>query len=345
MVLLILVVSIGIVIGGFLVVGYVISEEGHAGPVTTHFNGKRFFNETGVKVKGFAALLKWQRTRLPGPWTYREGNSNPPPPDRVTVGVRITLVNHSTFLIQYEGLNILTDPVWSERVSPFPWAGPKRMQPPGFSLERLPTIDLILLSHNHYDHLDLETLKFIVQRDHPRLTLPLGVGKLLTKHGVENFVELDWWEVDDRLTAVKVTSIPAQHFSARGTFDRNNTLWCGFVIQWESRKIYFAGDTGYNTWSFKEIGKRIGPVDISIIPIGAYKPEWFMSPIHCSPSEAVMIHKEVQSRRSIACHFGTFPLADDGENEPIEELKVALSKENISLSEFMVLDNGEAFLD
>ena len=251
------------------------------------------------------------------------------------------LRNHSTFLIQTQGLNILTDPIWSERTSPVQFAGPKRFVPPGIRWEDLPPIDVVIISHNHYDHLDVNTIKALARDPKASYYVTLGLSANLQELGVEKTYDLDWWEeikLDENTT---LACVPAQHFSGRGTYDRDKTLWAGFVIQSPAGNIYFAGDTGYGGF-FKDIGEKYGPFRLSIIPIGAYKPYWFMSPIHISPEEAVQVHQDVRSDFSIAMHFGTFPLADDGRDDPVTDLEAALEKHNLNKAQFIDLKNGES---
>jgi L-ascorbate metabolism protein UlaG (beta-lactamase superfamily) len=336
-------VFIIVIIAIFSIVGLILSGPKYSGPVTDHFDGKKFTNPTGIKAKGFSEVLKWAFNRKRGPWPEAKNLSyGAKPIARVDRGVKITFVNHSTFLIQTNGLNILTDPVWSERASPFTFMGPKRKRIPGIKLEDLPTIDLILLSHNHYDHLDLATLKKIFNTHHPKIITPLGVKALLEKNNIEGADDLDWWDEYKLNDHITIQATPAQHFSSRGTFDRDATLWCGFVIKRKEGNIYFAGDTGYNSKTFIEIGERCAPLNIALIPIGAYKPTWFMSPIHCSPEEAVQIHIDIKSFQSIATHFGTFPLADEGGEEPVSDLRAALDAKNIAREKFIALTEGES---
>jgi len=324
------------------IIGYWLSAPKYNGPVSDHFNGKQFINPGNVKAKGLAEVLKWMRTRKQGEWKrIDQVGSAEKPVERIHQGIRITFVNHSTFLIQVDGVNILTDPVWSERTSPFSWAGPKRMRQPGISFNDLPTIDFVLLSHNHYDHLDLATVKKLSQKYRPKIITPLGVKAFLEKEKINGHGDLDWWEEVKLTDSLAVQSVPAQHFSGRGMFDRDATLWCGYVIRRTGGNIYFAGDSGYNATLFKEIGIRCAPINIALIPIGAFKPEWFMAPIHCSPEEAVKIHLEVNARQSIATHFGTFPLADDGQHDAAIGLKKALAEQSISENDFLILNEGE----
>lgn len=327
-----------------LVGGWLFSAPVYKGPVSDHFDGKQFINYGGIRAKGMKELFKWLTSGEKRPkWQYIEGNMISQTVDGFDEQgtARIYYVNHSSFLIQVNGLNILTDPVWSEYASPFQWIGPKRMRPPGISLDALPQIDLILLSHNHYDHLDLPTLKILHKKHQPQIVCPLGVDLFLRKKGFNSLNTLDWWETIS-WSGLQITSAPSQHFSARGMFDRDRTLWCGFVIQAEKLKIYYVGDTGYGD-IFQEIGERLGPFDLSIIPIGAYHPRWFMSPIHCDPAQAIQIHHDIRSNQSIACHYGTFPLAMDGQNGPIDEL-MALPEYLEVNKQFIILPEGESMV-
>ena len=322
--------------------GYFLSGPKYTGPVTDHFDGKKFFTPGGKPAQGLGGVLKWMTNRKRTPWKeQKEIPFADAPPERVGRGARITFVNHSTFLIQVDGINILTDPIWSERTSPFQWAGPKRMRPPGIRFEDLPKIDVVLLSHNHYDHLDLNTMKRIFEKHQPKIICALGVKAYLDSEKLTGSTDLDWWQEFALNDALRIQAVPAQHFTGRGTFDRDATLWCGFVIIRPGGNIYFVGDTGYNEFFFKEIGERCAPIEIALVPIGAFKPEWFMSPIHCSPAEAVKIHVEIKATMSIATHFGTFPLADDGEDEPVRGLHQALKENGILCERFINLEQGE----
>lgn len=330
-----LLLFVGLVVG----IGWYISAPVYSGPSTPHFTGKKFVNKGEIEAGGFLSVIKWLLNRDSGPWTKSYEKSNHPKPVASSDRLVITFVNHSTFLIQWNDLNILTDPIWSERCSPFSFAGPQRMKPPGIPFDELPEIDMILISHNHYDHLDLPTVIDLNKTFNPLFIVPLGVGAFLKNNGIEKVVELDWWE--ETRNGVTIKAVPAQHFSGRGMFDRDATLWCGYVLQHEGWKVYFAGDSGYGPL-FSEIGKREGPMNVSIIPIGAYLPEWFMSPIHISPAQAVQVHKDVKSAQSIAMHFGTFPLADEGQGKAEEDLILALDRLNVSQKEFLIPEEGVA---
>ena len=325
----------------FNVVGFVLSAPGYKGEISDHFNGKVFVNPGSVKAKGLGDVIKWSTNRKRQPWEeITDVKKWPKPVSRFDEGIRITFVNHSTFLIQVAGINILTDPIWSQRTSPVQFAGPKRMRPPGISFEDLPRIDYVIISHNHYDHLDVGTMKMLIKGHDPHVITPLGVGKFVKNLGSDRVKDLDWWQASDLNQEVKITSVPAQHFSGRGTRDRDATLWCGYVISSGIGSIYFAGDSGYGSF-FKEIGRKFENIKVSLIPIGAYLPRWFMSPIHISPAEAIKVHNDVNSELSIAMHFGTFPLADDGQFQPVEDLKSTLNEAGISTDRFVILEEGQ----
>lgn len=330
---------------GIAVIGWWFSAPGHDGPTSDHFNGTTFQNLEDVESKGFIDVLKWSFTREEGEWTeLAEGNTSlaEKPVSRISNSLAITFVNHATFLIQTDGLNILTDPVWSERVSPLSFVGPKRMRPPGLKFEDLPEIDVVILSHNHYDHLDIETLKKLNDQYSPEFIVPLGVDLYLNQEGISNTTALDWWENQSVSSSVNITSVPAQHFSSRGLFDRNKTLWAGYVLEADSGNVYFAGDTGYGNF-FKKIGEKFKNITVGLIPIGAYKPRWFMSPIHVNPEEAIQIHKDVGAEISFGMHFGTFPLADDGMKEPVNDFSETMQKPENAGVNFKILTEGDSF--
>jgi L-ascorbate metabolism protein UlaG (beta-lactamase superfamily) len=341
-VFIILIVVIVIIILGITFLGWFFSAPAYKGPVSDHFDGKKFINPGAVKAGGFMDVMKWMSKRDRGEWTEMKSAGYGAAPVAKVEGdtIVVTFVNHSTFLIQMQGLNILTDPVWSERASPVSFAGPKRMRPPGIRLEDLPDIDIILLTHNHYDHLDIKTIAILAERFNPEIFTPLGVGKYLEARNIVSVTEMDWWDEATSQTGLKLICTPAQHFSGRGMFDRDRTLWSGFAIETEKGNIYYAGDTGFGDF-FNEISERLAPVRLAFLPIGAYKPQWFMSPIHTSPADAVNIHKILNSSLSIGMHFGTFPLADDGMDDPEKDLRTAMEKEGVDAAAFIVPEEGE----
>ncbi len=309
------------------------------GPATDHFDGQHFFNREPF-AHGFADILKWQMNAHPGYWReWVDDPPGPPPPTRVE-DLRITFVNHATTLIQVSGINILTDPMWSERCSPVSFAGPKRHRRPGIRFEDLPPIDLVLVSHNHYDHLDLPTLQALERRDRPLILTPLGNSALMARAGIFGARDLDWWQAEAVRSRgdIRVTLVPSQHFCARAMSDRNRTLWGGFVISTPGGNIYFAGDTGWSD-HFAEISRRFPSIRLALLPIGAYLPRWFMKPAHINPEEAVRASLVLKASTSVAIHYGTFNLGDDGELEPVEDLHAAIARHGNP--RFWILGFGE----
>jgi L-ascorbate metabolism protein UlaG (beta-lactamase superfamily) len=324
------------------VAGCAWSPPGYKGPKSDHFDGKEFFNQGNPPEHGFSDFLKWQRTREPGPWTeWTDAKPGPKPPARVgTGGLRVTFVNHSTMLIQLDEMNILTDPIWSERASPVSFTGPRRVRPPGIRFEDLPPIDVVLISHNHYDHMDLPTLKRLHDVHNPRFYVPLGNRHTLAKAKIDQAVELDWWDAVPLSGALDLICVPARHFSIRGTTDARKTLWAGFVIKSAAGSVYFAGDTGFSP-HFEQIATRFGNIRLAMLPVGAYLPEWFMSVHHLSPDDALRAHAILKAQTSVAMHFGTFPLGDDGQTEAIDQLEKILPEADLGETEFWVLGFGE----
>ena len=302
----------------------------YRGPRSDHFNGKRFVNLRPTQHAGFVDLLKWVTNRDEGPWTeWRE--ITPSVPSRRSDQLRVTWVNHSTMLIQVANVNVLTDPIWSKRCSPVQWAGPKRHHAPGIRFEDLPPIDAVLISHNHYDHMDAGTLRRL-ERKHTFV----GLGNAAFLKGA---TDLDWWQSAEIASGVRVHCVPAQHFSSRGITDRDANLWCGFVLETPRGPIYFAGDTGYGP-HFQMIRERFGPMQLALLPIGAFRPEWFMCGVHISPTDAVRAARELGAAVSIPMHYYTFHLGDDGQDEPVETLRRALTPD----VRFEVLVPGGVFV-
>ena len=260
----------------------------------------------------------------------------PPPPGSVADGeVAVTFIGHSTFLVRTSRAVFITDPVFTSHAGPFGIAGPRRVRRPGLMPGELPTVDFVLLSHNHYDHLQLSSLALF---EGTPVVAPLGVGRYLEGGGEEDATELDWWECAT-IGDAEVTCVPAQHFSARTPWDRNRSLWCGFIVRAGGVTVYFAGDSGYSP-QFAEIGEKCPGIDVALIPIGAYEPRWFMTPAHMNPDEAVRAHLDVRGRHSIGMHFGTFQLTDEPMDEPLEKLDEARSEHGVAPSAFRTLGFG-----
>jgi L-ascorbate metabolism protein UlaG (beta-lactamase superfamily) len=288
-------------------------------------------------------VLRWSLSRQKSRWPKEVPISPTKRPGGQPVATPLaTWINHSTFLLELDGHTVLTDPVFSERAGPGGWLGPRRVHPAGLSLSELPTIDVVLLSHDHYDHCDLPSLKWLARLHQPLGVTLLGNGVLLRRAGFKRVVELDWWESDLSRAGLKITATPSQHWSKRVTSARSSRLWGGFSLRTDLRQIQFVGDTGYHPTFFSEISTRLGPADLALIPIGAYAPRWFMKPQHVNPEEAVQIHRELQARLSLAMHWGTFQLTDEARREPVELLQVALREAEIASDRFRALEPGEA---
>jgi N-acyl-phosphatidylethanolamine-hydrolysing phospholipase D len=305
--------------------------------------GSRYRNRYPTPHHGLADFLRWRR-QSPGfakPMAFPLHRPDPVALARPARQPRFTWIGHATYLIQYRGWNLLTDPVFSQRCSPVSFLGPRRTVPPALEIDRLPTIDAVLVSHNHYDHLDLAAVKALNRRFGERLAwfAPQGVGAWLRRHGVAQVVELSWWQ-HQKHREVDAFCLPAQHFSGRGVNDRNRTLWCSWRLNWPDFSLFFAGDTGYAP-VFKEIGDVLGPVDTALLPIGAYQPRWFMAPVHVDPAEAVRIHRDLRARHSLAMHWGTFVLTDEPMDEPPRALAQALVEQQVSPQAFRVPGHGE----
>jgi N-acyl-phosphatidylethanolamine-hydrolysing phospholipase D len=263
---------------------------------------------------------------------------------RSIISPHITWMGHASCYFQSDGLYFLTDPVWSERASPVSFAGPKRYINPPIELEDL-KIDVVLVSHTHYDHLDLPSVRRIGNRAH--WVVPMGVKEILRKEGVTNCTELEWWEsyhhVNARGSTAEIIFTPTKHWTSRTPFDRNSCLWGSYIVKANSSKFFFTGDTAYCE-TFKLIGENYGPFDFAAIPIGAYSPRWFMKHVHCNPEEAVMIHEDLRSKQSIAIHWGTFPMTDEDKIEPPLELARVRDMRSIPSRSFFSMAHGETLI-
>lgn len=314
----------------------------YKGPVSDHFNGKLFFNPGVENKKSFSDILRWWFTVEKHKWPERANNL---PHEAVVqnipeTAIRVTFVNHSTVLIQTHDVNFLFDPIWSYRASPFTWIGPARVRNPGITFEELPRIDVVLISHNHYDHLNIPTLLKLKEKFDPLFIVPLGNKYLLNQFGISNVIEMDWWQ-QYKMKSCTVTFLPSQHWSARWLHDRFRTLWGGYGIEIYNKKIYFAGDAGYSD-HFNQIRMKWGVPDIVFLPIGSYLPRWFMKDNHLNPEESVKAHIDLQSKNTIGIHFGTFQLSEESINQPLIDLNAALHKYQVSAQNFYVLKEGES---
>ena len=274
------------------------------------------------------------------PWPRRIDEPARLPPALENAGAAITFIGHATFLIQTQAGNLLTDPNYSWRAGPLNLFGPRRVRRPAIDFDNLPPISTVLLSHNHYDHCDLRTLRMVAKRFDPIVVTPLRNGALVRSAGIGRVEELDWWQ-EATGGAVPITLTPAHHFSARTPFDRNRALWGGFMVVANHTRIFFAGDTAYGEF-FHDIRRRLGPIDVALLPIGAYEPRWFMQSVHMNPSEAVQAHVDLAASQSIGMHFGTFQMTTEGIEEPVRALSEACRIRNIPPSRFRTLGFGES---
>ena len=318
----------------------------YRGPVSDHFDGRRFHNAVRFEDRQIDDAIRVEATTLLGRrgyWTQWQSLPTDTPPPRVTGdAMRVTFVNHSTVLVQTDGLNILTDPIWSKRASPLSWLGPKRHRAPGIRFEDLPPIDVVVVSHDHYDHMDLPTLARLVARFHPLVVTGLGNARYLAKHGVRGAREIDWWQSVDIAPGVRLTGVPAQHWSARTLGDKWKTLWLGFAIEGPSGTVYFAGDTGFGPF-FPDIHARFPAIRLAILPIAPARPRRAMGPRHLSAGDAVRVARALDASTSLAVHFGTFQQGDDAEDEPLDSLRAALGRvPRDSAPRFWALLNGES---
>lgn len=313
-------------------------------PKSDHYDGKTFYNPSGKAPKKFLDLLKWWREEA-AEWP----ESVPLKPQQALVKnlandeMHISFINHASFLIRTAEWSLITDPHFTERASPLSFAGPKRVHPPGVSLDAIDRLDYVFISHNHYDHLDLESLH-LLQKRFPKLIflVPLGNEKLLQSQGFKNILVADWWQKFD-LLGLEFYLTPAEHWSARGLFDRNKSLWGGLLIKSNENSVLFAGDTGYGP-HFKTLKDRFGKPDIALLPIGAYEPRWFMKNQHMNPEDAVLAHLDLKADLSVGMHFGCFQLTNESIDQPAIDLAVAMQKHLIHKQHFLVPEPGQTVI-
>jgi L-ascorbate metabolism protein UlaG (beta-lactamase superfamily) len=304
-----------------------------------HFDGRRFVNPGGMAGQPFSAVPRLLlEPRKPWPAHIDDPPRRPAGLDGAAAVV--TFIGHATFLIQTAAGNILTDPMYSRRAGPLNVLGPRRVRQPAVPFDDLPPISMVLLSHNHYDHCDLRTLRKLAERFDPRVVTPLGNGALVRSSGIRHVEELDWWQ-DAKTSIVPTTLTPAQHFSARSPLDRNRALWGGFMLVAGGARIFFAGDTAYAPF-FRDVRQRLGPIDLALLPIGAYEPRWFMQALHMNPDEAAQVHVDLEALESVGMHFGTFQMTTEGIDEPLRALEAARRARNIPASQFRTLGFGES---
>jgi L-ascorbate metabolism protein UlaG (beta-lactamase superfamily) len=318
----------------------------YSGPVSDHFDGYRFFNPGGPGPKGYRQLARWAFGTRAEAWPAAfESPFTDRPPGRVTAGrLRITHIGHASFLLQTFELNVLIDPVFAERASPISFVGPQRVNPPGIVFESLPRIDVVLVTHNHYDHMDTAFLGKLWRRDRPRFVTPLGNDTILRAEVSEGIDvrAVDWGDSVEIGHHVRAHAVPTQHWSARGTRDRQHALWASFVVETPAHVAYCIGDTGFGDGrTFRYVAERHPKIDVALLPIGAYQPRWFMRDQHINPEEAVKAFGIVRAARAIGHHWGTFRLTNEGIDHPREALAAALIRHGVDSTLFVAARPGE----
>lgn len=312
-------------------------------PRSDHFNGKTFFQPGGQSGGGLREFLRWKFAAKPRAWPAEvrlQAAAVVGRPEQD--GVVVTWIGHSSFLLQTASTNLLLDPVFSDRVSPVAWAGPRRVHPPGVAFTSLPRIDAVLVSHDHYDHCDANTLRRLAGEHAPRFITPLRHAGLLTSFGAKDTHELDWWQSHRLTQDITVTLTPSRHWSNRFGTPRNHRLWGGFFLTLGEKRLWFVGDTGYDRAMVREVRRLCGPPELALVPIGAYEPRWFMAPMHINPAEAVRLHLEVGAARSIGMHWGTFQLTDEAREDPPKDLAAARVEHGVPESDFHIVAPGES---
>jgi L-ascorbate metabolism protein UlaG (beta-lactamase superfamily) len=332
--------------GGWALFGGTRANAYYQGPLSDHFDGVRFFNPGQAGPKGGLAFLRWQLGDRGASWpaAFPSQFAADRPPAQVTGdAVRVIYVGHASFLLQAHGKNILIDPVWADRASPLSFLGPKRVNAPGIAFDDLPKIDAVLVTHNHYDHMDTGTIGRLWQRFRPRIVTPLGNDTIL-KGAVPNIVAdaVDWDAAVDLGDGLVVHAEPTQHWSARGAGDRSHALWASFVVQAGVKKIYCVGDSGFGTGAtFERVRGRHPNLALALLPIGAYEPRWFMRTSHMNPDESVQALQLCGAALAFGHHWGTFHLTNEAVEQPAIDLTAALAKHAIVPERFPALRPGE----
>lgn len=318
----------------------------YKGPVTDHFDGVHFFDPDGSPPKTFGDLMRWRFTGDKFKWPDRAPSPfSDTPPERVLSGMRFSFVGHASWLVQVAGLNILIDPWWSERASPVSFAGPRRVNDPGIAFDKLPPIDVVLVTHGHYDHLDVATLSRLHNKFAPRVITPLGND--LTMKAFDSAIRAEAYDWNDRIElgrGASVTLVATRHWTARGVFDRNKSLWASFVVDTPAGKIYAVGDSGYGNGShFRRVREAHGALRVALLPIGAYEPRWFMRDQHMNPEDAVKALADCGATQALAHHHGTLQLTDEAIDQPVKDLAIALDAAGVARDKFSVLRPGQVF--
>ena len=330
----------------FTIIPLSISAENSVNSPKHHLSNGTYTNTSGIaNESSLKEVLKWSWERRGKKLETFEFETKKPNYQKIhkNEDLTITWIGHESFLYQNKDINILTDPHFSERASPLSFAGPKRYMAPGMKIDDLPDIDVVTISHSHYDHLDYSTVKSLSEKFKNILFIvPLGLQKWFEGKGIYNVIELDWWD-SIKVQQTVITFAPVQHWSARGIFDRNESLWGAWYFKNVFHSFLHLGDTGY-TEDFKEIRKKLGPVDLAAIPIGAYEPRWIMEFSHLNPEEAVLAYFDLDATKAIGMSWGTFILTDEPVTEPPKKLNEALQRYDLSKEDFFVLAHGETYL-
>jgi L-ascorbate metabolism protein UlaG (beta-lactamase superfamily) len=310
-------------------------------PPSDHYDGRRFHNPEPI-VHRLTDVLRWLRNRPDEPWQPTQDFTPAPAPAARVAHLRVTWIGHASLLVQSAGHNLLIDPVFSQRVGPLPGLGAPRYHPPGIDFDALPQIDTVLTSHAHYDHLDRPTIRRLIRRYDPQIVAGLGLTDWFRNMGSRRVKYGDWWQRIPLADGTAVTIVPARHWSRRGLFDRNRSLWAGYWLDTPAGGLYFAGDTGFGD-HFAAIRQRLGTPRVALLPIGAYEPRWFMAPQHMNPAEAVAAHAVLGAQTSIGIHFGTFKLSDEAQHAPVQELAIARRAAGIEADAFVAPAPGQSF--
>jgi L-ascorbate metabolism protein UlaG (beta-lactamase superfamily) len=316
----------------------------YSGPVSDHFDGTEFFNPSGTSPKGVRDLLRWQFKTTKAKWPKAfPGQGTDTPPARVDGDqVRVTFIGHASYLIQARGKAILIDPVYADRCGPLGIAGPKRVNAPGIAFDSLPKIDAVIVTHNHYDHMDMATLVRLWKRDQPEIITSLGNDAILKRRlAAAKIHAVDWYDLVKFTDAIEINAVPTQHWSARGLGDRMHALWASFVLKLGSKTIYAVGDSGFGDGRiFRDVAARHPAIDLALLPIGAYEPRWFMRDQHMNPEEAVQALELCGAKRALGHHWGTFQLTNEAIDEPRAHLAVALAARKMSVERFVAVQPG-----
>jgi L-ascorbate metabolism protein UlaG (beta-lactamase superfamily) len=316
----------------------------YTGPASDHFDGTEFFNPSGTKPKGVRELLRWQLRTPKAKWpkAFPSPHANVPPAHAGGDDIRISFIGHASYLIQAHGRSILIDPVYAQRCGPFNILGPQRVNPPGIAFASLPKIDAVIVTHNHYDHMDMGALAQLAKRDMPQIITPLGNDAIMKrKLGNVPMRALDWHRHVTLAERFEIHAVPTQHWSARGARDRCHALWASFVLKIGTKTIYAVGDSGLGDGHiFRNVGQRFPNIDMALLPIGAYEPRWFMRDQHMNPDDAVQAFEFCGARRAVGHHWGTFQLTNEAIDAPRTALAAALAARNIPAEKFIALQPG-----